>query len=89
MSEFLRSEFIILNSTTIAANSITWCKNLTEQFPGERTAAGFAVSTARTDVAGTSRDTKWFEVELKYDDLERIRFFPRAQCGGLRMAAFT
>ncbi|MFZ0322264.1 MAG: lipopolysaccharide biosynthesis protein [Candidatus Sulfotelmatobacter sp.] len=24
-------------------------------------------------------DTKWFEVELKYDDLERIRFFPRAQ----------
>jgi hypothetical protein len=24
-------------------------------------------------------DTKWFEVELKHDDLERIRFFPRAQ----------
>ena len=24
-------------------------------------------------------DTKWFEVELKYADLERIRFFPRAQ----------
>jgi O-antigen/teichoic acid export membrane protein len=24
-------------------------------------------------------DTKWFEVELKYDDMERIRFFPRAQ----------
>jgi O-antigen/teichoic acid export membrane protein len=24
-------------------------------------------------------DTQWFEVELKYDDLERIRFFPRAQ----------
>ena len=24
-------------------------------------------------------DTKWFEVELERDDLERIRFFPRAQ----------
>ena len=24
-------------------------------------------------------DTKWFEVELELDDLERIRFFPRAQ----------
>lgn len=24
-------------------------------------------------------DTKWFEVELKYDDMDRIRFFPRAQ----------
>jgi O-antigen/teichoic acid export membrane protein len=24
-------------------------------------------------------DTKWFEVELKYADMERIRFFPRAQ----------
>jgi O-antigen/teichoic acid export membrane protein len=25
------------------------------------------------------RDTQWYEVELKLDDLERIRFFPRAQ----------
>jgi hypothetical protein len=24
-------------------------------------------------------DTKWYEVELKLEDLERIRFFPRAQ----------
>jgi hypothetical protein len=25
------------------------------------------------------RDTQWYEVELKLDDLERVRFFPRAQ----------
>jgi len=34
-------------------------------------------------------DTKWFEVELKYDDLERIRFSRARSGGGLRMAAFT
>ena len=33
-------------------------------------------------------DTKWFEVELKYADLERIRFFPRAQWRRLADGSF-